>query len=672
MRARFGVLVLALSLLTTSASADDPQPRTCRDSDRYPVRICTQREEDAEMADLAVLFGERCWELAVEEMGFSPPWRPGLEEGTVEQGLLLDVVPEPGEGADLMVDGPVPETPHADCAVHIRITPNFPEHMIWLRFVYAFLQAAQRADDCTESLEDFLPAYLMLHMLEGTGQGPPSENLTWMSQYFYGSFQANPHFSLDMYYPSLAELSNYHMGQGVFAMYLDERFGSGDGTFLAAAWAAGRQEGVVEVSRGRARLAEGEVNEPDIYDALDVVLSDHDSGFWDAVKEFSIWRLLTGPFAAEGYLKYGALLQSVTIAGRYAFEDLPALGEQPPAAPLETGSVYLNLELGEDAPELQGDRLVLDVSSGGEESWYLAALVFDAEGEHRVVDAEHDGGQARLVVGELEAAQHVVLVITALGDRVHDPDEDDWDPVYFQYDLYVVEQPRITTVRPQQLAAGTNGAAVIVDGSGFGSGLQADLGDGVVVQDLVIDEPQGQLVMVVDVPADAAPGWRPLTLRNELDMEAVEPEGIRIVGGAAPEPLGLDPASGLPGTQLYLRLLGRKLQPGAVVELLGPEGLTLLRADPVDEQEWVLELALSEGAVPGPRDLKVTNPDGQSATLTAAFEVLEPPAPPTPPSEDEDDGCALAGRGGGGSLLGSLAAAAGLALLWRRAPRRQP
>lgn len=672
-RVLLAVAALASLGLADVARAQEGDPPPCLESDVYTIRVCAQRERDQEQAELLLLLAERCWELAVDQMGFSPPWRPGTEEGTVERGLLLQLVAEPGPGAQLLFDSGVDETPHADCAVHIQLNPDFPQGNRWMQFTHEFLLALQAADDCVEPLGEFFPPYLMLHLLAAASMGEPSENLGWMSQYFYGAFQANPHFSLDMYYPSLAELSNYHLGQGLFAMYLDERFGDGDGAVLGALSAAGRQDGVVEVTRGKPRLGDEQLNEPDLYDALDIVLADHGSGFWAAVEEFSVWRLLTGPFAAEGYLRYGALLHSVTIAQRYSVEELPALKEQPSAAPLETGSVYLNVEIGEQAAQLEGDRLVLDVSSGGGEGWYLAALVFDSEGEHRLLDGEHSGGTGRLVVDGLEGAQHVVLIITALGDRVHDPDDNDWDPIYFQYDLRLVEQPRVDAVRPQELRAGAQGAAVLVQGDGFGTGLQASLGDSLTIADLVVDEPRGQLVMVVNVPDDAPAGWHALTLSNELGLQARLEEGVRVVGGAAPEPLGLDPAVALPGTQLYVRLMGRQLQPGARIELPEPLGVTLLRADPVDEQEWVLELSVAEDAPPGARALTVTNPDGQSATVPGDFEVLAPPAPPAKPSDSGDDGCALAAPGTApANALAATLAAAALALIVRWRAGRRP
>jgi hypothetical protein len=107
------------------------------------------------------------------------------------------------------------------------------------------------------------------------------------------------------------------------------------------------------------------------------------------------------------------------------------------------------------------------------------------------------------------------------------------------------------------------------------------------------------------------------------------------------------------GSSVYLWVYGLDLRDGAQVAFSG-SGVTVESVDFIDPATLGVTVAVAGDATPGPRDLTVTNPDGLSATLSAAVTLVDTSA--------HGGGCAAAASGGGGFLL----ALATLALLLTR------
>ncbi len=87
----------------------------------------------------------------------------------------------------------------------------------------------------------------------------------------------------------------------------------------------------------------------------------------------------------------------------------------------------------------------------------------------------------------------------------------------------------------------------------------------------------------------------------------------------APAVLGCNPESGSRKQKLTVSIFGADFQDGATVSFgagIGVRGVTFVGPDQLDAN-----LRIGTRAAPGPRDVTVTNPDGQSGTDTACFTV---------------------------------------------------
>ncbi|MBM4321368.1 MAG: hypothetical protein FJ125_15855, partial [Deltaproteobacteria bacterium] len=489
--AAFSVLPASLLLAVAPLSAQTPPSAGCIHAASLPIRICGASEEEQPRAAGLLALAERCWQAAVGALGLTEPWRLDTQ-GAPEPGLSLEFVDDPLQpAAELQPLADVPGTPHADCATRLALGRGFPVDLQQRQLVYELLRAMQAADDCAERQQELVPHYLALLLQERlglAGEGGSAEYVAWLNDHFLGIFQANPDFSLDFTTPSMTELDLYPVGQTLFAMYLDQRWGSGDGRLLARALHAGRQEGSVIVRGRRVDLAAGQANEPDLYDALDLVLAEQGGSFWQAVAEFGVWRFFCGAFADGDHLRHAGLIRGAAVAAMHGLDQLPLQEQLSPREPQETGSVYIDLELAGLPGEANEEQLLFELRSDGGEAWYLAALVFDGAGGHRLVEGgAQEGGTARLVAGGLAGMQHVVFLVTCLGDQLHDPDERDWATVPFRYSLRRISVPRVDQVQPARLRQGEQDVALLVRGAGFVPGIAAQLGPGIAVKELLLE-----------------------------------------------------------------------------------------------------------------------------------------------------------------------------------------
>ena len=83
------------------------------------------------------------------------------------------------------------------------------------------------------------------------------------------------------------------------------------------------------------------------------------------------------------------------------------------------------------------------------------------------------------------------------------------------------------------------------------------------------------------------------------------------------------PSSAVQGTTLTATVAGASFQPGATVSF--GAGVTVTSTMVVSSTQISVALALASTATTGPRDVTVTNPDGQSGVRSAGFTVKPPP-----------------------------------------------
>jgi hypothetical protein len=85
----------------------------------------------------------------------------------------------------------------------------------------------------------------------------------------------------------------------------------------------------------------------------------------------------------------------------------------------------------------------------------------------------------------------------------------------------------------------------------------------------------------------------------------------------------VSPSAGVLGTSLTVTIAGTSFQPGATVSF--GAGVTVSSTTVVSATQISAALGIATGATIGPRDVTVTNPDGQSAVRPGGFAVQPPP-----------------------------------------------
>jgi len=189
---------------------------------------------------------------------------------------------------------------------------------------------------------------------------------------------------------------------------------------------------------------------------------------------------------------------------------------------------------------------------------------------------------------------------------------------------------------------------VTINGNGFDEGAAVSFGEGVQVIELVPTAlrrsrqvralAQNRLVVVVQIDPGAALGSRAVTVTNPDGSTVTAPDAFLVTTAA--EPLrfnGVEPGSAKQGETVQVTLLGDGFLPGAVVSFgegvqvqsasVGKRGLKaascgVKRIKALAETRLTVTLTVDPDAALGPRDVTVTLPDGRSATLNGAFEVL--------------------------------------------------
>jgi len=85
----------------------------------------------------------------------------------------------------------------------------------------------------------------------------------------------------------------------------------------------------------------------------------------------------------------------------------------------------------------------------------------------------------------------------------------------------------------------------------------------------------------------------------------------------------LTPSNGAQGASLAVTVTGSNFQPGATVSF-GAD-VTVTSTTVFSSTQVSVALSIAATAATGPRDVTVTNPDGQAGILTGGFTVMAPP-----------------------------------------------
>jgi hypothetical protein len=668
-----GISLLGIFMLAAPTPLPAGPIVDCVESETYPIDVCWDDAVDREDAAVVLEYADLAWAFEVEELGIAAPWRLD-EAGEPEPGLRIEFT-DMGWGGGGMVEplADVPATPRSDCAVVVKIDTGNPGYYLPVVVGHDFAHAVDMSEDCVEPLTESVVPYIEILFAKEHGTMAFSNYMSMTAESFYSAFQQNPSLAVDYVNYMDTTLGLYHWGHALFSMYIDERWGEADGALIADIMEHTRQDGTVRISGyGIPSLASGE-NEPDLADAIDEVLGGLDGSYWQALKEFSLWRVFTGDLADGAHLQYGEYIPPVAMDSGFWVDDLPVFNQSPVTPPHETGSSYFTLELRGSPFTVDEETLTFALRAAEGENWYLAALIFRDGGATEVRDTDIASGEGSLVLDRLPDATRIVFAVTNLGDLVHDYDERDWTSAGFEFDLTTRLAPVISGIEPGRVEQGLRDVSLTVTGENLSADAAVDLGSGIHVTGLAADEAGTSLGLTVDVDDDAEIGMHPISIAYEAGPGAEMPDALEVVSGQGPSVTSLDPASATQGETVNVLVTGERFRDGASASFSG-DGLAVTRTDFSGEISIFLEVSVHSEASPGDRDLTVVNPDGKSFTLPAAFTVLEldPGVDPDPPAPVEEGcGCHLVAGSAGSALpwlLPALLWVLGFALRRKRQP----
>ncbi|MFH1434652.1 MAG: IPT/TIG domain-containing protein [Pseudomonadota bacterium] len=647
-----GVAILAAALALTSRAEAGPVVG-CHESTSLPIKICYDGAEDLATAESLMPDVEDVWSFYIDELGFNPPWRLD-DEGKPEEGLYIFLTDLGDDWGGAIPVADIPSTPESDCAASLEINKMFDPRYLGFIVSQQMGSILLMANDCVEALSTGFSMYMFMAMRRTRTDFPFEMFLQYMGAQYFLAYQANTHLALDYEDYSNPDLASYGSGQSLFYMYIDESWGDGTGSIMAEIVNATGQEGTVVVSAGTAELESGE-NEPDIYDAIDTVLADYDGSFWDAVKEFAIWRVFTGEIADSEHLEYGPYFPGLTFYDSFEMIELPRTGLLPMSLPQETGTAYINVYVDGSAVSGAEDLLQLDIRSDESPNWTMAAVIFNLDGTSNVVELDVTEGRGFLVADNLASVMNVVFAVTNLGDLDHDPDDDEFSSNQFIYGIDFYKKPSIDTVSPDKLTQGAVGVELEITGSELKPGIEVDLGEGVAVEVDTVTPDGRKIIAAVDVDADAAIGKRDLRVFYENGLEAVLDEAVEVQSGEPPVITTITPDSASTGRSVNIEIVGERFQPGLTVQFDG-EGITVTQVDVVNEGSAIAGIEIAAAAEAGDHSVTVTNPDEKSDTLEAGFAVLA--------GQDGGDGDGDDGEGCSCSAVGSGGAPGGFMFLF--------
>lgn len=200
------------------------------------------------------------------------------------------------------------------------------------------------------------------------------------------------------------------------------------------------------------------------------------------------------------------------------------------------------------------------------------------------------------------------------------------DPWVIAIQPDTVHQPTISAVTPNEVEAGST-VEMTVSGSGFLRGAKAHsfpLAAGIAVSDAEVLS-ANTMVLTLTLANDADEGPANLTVTNPQTIPVSE-GGLFTVEArpVVPPPsiLSVVPSVVARNSTAVLTITGANFQSGATVAVIpAGRGITVQSAQFLSSSTLTVTLTVNRFATTGYRSLRVTNPDGQSATRQNAFRV---------------------------------------------------
>jgi hypothetical protein len=399
-------------------------------SSTYPIRVFSN---DAALGEAALVEAETAWEQQIDGMGFGEPER--VADGGVEDGFDVWVDDTIGSGVLVTFDilGDNPATPRTDCPTIGRLNAAYMDDADILRMSvrHVLNHGSLHAVDC---LEPQMPAFdtITVAVEVETDDAHPY----WLSAYL-PAFQAQPTKALDWVTSDMNQVF-YMFGSALFALFLDEKYGDGDGAFLVDAWARTPQDGTI-LTWNQEWCTSDAVNEPDYLDAIAAELEERGASMEEALVAFTEWRYFVGEDDDGAHFAKGASWAGgeVKRLSQISAADLPVMdGANEQIDWLgETGSAFVEL----DAAGIgASQRLAFSFDGNADTRWAAQLLLVPADGPAVVqpIALTDDNAGAS---GDVDPAPYakIVLAVTDLGDGVHDPEDQEWSTLHgtFHYSI---------------------------------------------------------------------------------------------------------------------------------------------------------------------------------------------------------------------------------------------
>jgi len=243
---------------------------TTHDSAQRSLRVHAGNGVTEPQALVVLGIVEAAWTQQVDVAGFPEPLGDGIEGGDARLDVyLVPLAQGVGGVTTAEADADPNDGRHASSAF-IQIDPTLPPELLEVYLHHEFQHVLQFSIDTSENIMWFESTAVFWEVRTR----PDVTDWILSVPDFQGQPQA-PLFADS----SLVDSDRYEYGAVLFALYLDEVHGDGQGTAIADVWnACAQPDAVVE-------------NEPDVVDAL--ALSSIDVA--SAVADFAGWRALVGP-----------------------------------------------------------------------------------------------------------------------------------------------------------------------------------------------------------------------------------------------------------------------------------------------------------------------------------------------------------------------------------------
>lgn len=387
------------------------------DSTIYPIRIHYRKAGDAERAETVVLpIAEDVWKTEIVDMGWQQPPADYGAGGSDSYDIYLTNYDTAGGAWTYTTydNGVEPDAIEGDGlytnSSYIAIDDDeswIPDESMAAFVSHEFNHACQYATDANE---------YTLFAWESTAEAT-SEIYSGLGREYkieVHDFQSHPSLSI-LFDAYIKPVSNYgydtyyyEYGGWIFGSFMEERFGTRDGTTLRRMW-----ENMVDGERSK---------EPDFLDGIEAVAGEGFADAADVYMEFAEWRLLLADYDDGEHYAQGADLPTEALVGFDATLQLSTIdgtSVTPAEEPYGLGMSAWIIQV--DAASERSLHLVVD----GDEAtrWGVVAAGIAEDGTTTVLRARGDK-QASLDL-PLSGLKTILVAVPNLGPEGFDPEDSD-------------------------------------------------------------------------------------------------------------------------------------------------------------------------------------------------------------------------------------------------------